>query len=167
MVSVKGMFSIILTIFAFLVGAFFIMRPPAPADDDNLTENIDNTNTVNDTPAGNITDIQMQSAIENYIDDFNVEITPWTPSGTGDRVRVSVTNIGNTTYEWALIYIVFIDELGNTVRTAMGGAYSHIAPNDTVSIYISADGLGNAAGFVYAVENQHFVEDPDRGLMST
>jgi hypothetical protein len=163
----ESIMTVAVALITFLFGIFFIVPPIIPAD--NTQPNGTDTNGTSNEEVGgavNLTDAEMQTSIENFIDDFVVEITPWTPSSLGERVRVSVTNTSQANYNWAIVHIVFIDDNGNTIKTATGGTYSNIMPNDTVNIYMSADGLQNSMGFVYAVETDRFIYDSDMGLIS-
>jgi hypothetical protein len=150
-----------------IFGAFFVIPPLTPSEN-ILPENkaADDTDNSYFDDIKNISDAQMQSAIDSYIEDFDVKITPYSPSSIGERVQVSVTNISPNTYIWAILYIVFVDGNGNIIKTITGGAYSSIYPNDTKDTYISAVGLENALGFVYGVEAEQFIYDENLGLLS-
>ncbi|MDR1917409.1 MAG: hypothetical protein LBQ05_00270 [Christensenellaceae bacterium] len=176
---------------AFLFGTFFLVPPLLPNNNTGTPDTnntVDNPNTAGDTDTGdgtntangtdtaggtdtiNGTNAQIQNGIANYINDFMVTITPWTPSSNpdiGERVQVSVTNTSNETYNYVLLHIVFTDDFYSPIKTTTAGVYSQIDPSDTVSVYISANGIAESTAFVYAVEDDYFILDDERGLMST
>jgi archaellum component FlaF (FlaF/FlaG flagellin family) len=155
--------TVFLSFAAFVCGIFLVVIPiavpvetPEPPQADSAPA--DYTNVADSTP--------VPVDYTEYDNNFSVVISRWTPSSSGERVQVSITNTGAETYNWAMLDIVFLDKSNNIIKTARGGAYSQIRPNDTVNIYMLAEGIENARGFVRSVTTDRFVYDPENGLTS-
>lgn len=164
---------VFLSILAFMCGVFFVILPitiPAEVSETQDTTDSSDTDSITADYPGYVDSAPADSVPADYTgrydSNFAVEISPWTPSSLGERVQVSITNIGNQTYDWAMLNVIFVDEIGNVIKTERGGAYSQIRPNDTVNIYMLAAGMENVRGFVYSVESDRFIYDPETGLIS-
>jgi hypothetical protein len=99
---------------------------------------------------------EIQQGINNYINDFSVELSPWNESGT--RAQAAITNRSGTTYNDVVFRLALVEDNGRVTTTEETGAYSHLYPEETVHYYVDLADVSKTAGYVYSVSNNHFGE---------
>ncbi|MDR0384315.1 MAG: DUF3157 family protein [Christensenellaceae bacterium] len=96
----------------------------------------------------------IQDSMDVLLDKFNVEI---------NGNQINITNTSTDTYTWVVLELAFVNENGEIVKTQTAGAYSEIAPNQTVSIYVR-NLEENTECYVYEIKNNYFITNPNQGV---
>ena len=100
---------------------------------------------------------EYSKAIEDNQEIFEVTLTEqYSELAQTMLLRADIKNISDKTYNWILFDLVFADDDNNALDTAEAGVYSHIAPQETVSIFLFDADESITKGYVVDFIDNYF-----------